>query len=85
LQRSQLYAKVLFYRNLQQAGTLPKLSPTKEVQVGYYHVRAINISEAIAIAKENPEFAYVASASIEIRPVKLKEEATNFIYPVNEK
>ena len=28
----------------------------KDVQVGYYHIRAKDIDEAIAIAKDNPEF-----------------------------
>lgn len=54
---------------------------TKEVQVGYYHIRANSIEEAVAIAKDNPEFAYVPAATIEVRPVKIKEEETNFIYP----
>jgi hypothetical protein len=56
------------------------IDPGKEVQVGYYHIVANDIDEAVAIAKENPEFEYVSSASIEIRPVKLKEEKTEFIY-----
>jgi len=49
------------------------------VQVGYYHILANDIDEAIAIAKENPEFAYVPSATIEVRPAKMKEEKTNFV------
>jgi len=53
----------------------------KEVQVGYYHIIANDIDEAIAIAKDNPEFEYVPSASIEIRPIKTKEEQTSFVYP----
>lgn len=57
------------------------IDPNKEVQVGYYHIMARDIDEAIAIAKENPEFAYVPSASIEVRPIKMKEEQTNFVYP----
>lgn len=57
------------------------VDPSKEVKVGYYHIKAENIEEAIAIAKENPEFAFVPSASIEIRPIKVKEEQTNFVYP----
>jgi hypothetical protein len=36
------------------------IDPTKEVQVGYYHIKANDIEEAITIAKENPEFEYVA-------------------------
>src|SRR5262245_37615806 len=33
------------------------------VQVGYYHVRAESLEDAIAIAKRNPEFAYSDKAS----------------------
>ncbi len=57
------------------------LDPTKEVQVGYYHILADDLDEAISIAKMNPEFEYVASATIEVRPIKTKEEKTNFVYP----
>ena len=31
----------------------------KKIQVGYYHILAENLEEAIDIAKENPEFAYL--------------------------
>jgi hypothetical protein len=51
------------------------------VQVGYYHLLAENMDEAIALTKNNPEFEYVPSASIEIRPIKMKEEKTGFVYP----
>lgn len=57
------------------------LSSTEELQVGYYHIKARNMDEAMAIAKDNPEFAYVPSASIEIRLIKTKEEETGFVYP----
>ncbi len=57
------------------------IDPTKEVQVGYYHIRASDIDEAISIARENPEFEFVPSASIEVRPIKMKEEQTDFVYP----
>ena len=57
------------------------IDPTKEVQVGYYHILANDIDEAVAMAKENPEFEYVLSASIEVRPIKMKEEKTDFVYP----
>ncbi|HXB42624.1 MAG TPA: YciI family protein [Puia sp.] len=57
------------------------VDPTREVQVGYYHIRANDIEEAIAMAKDNPEFEFVPSASIEVRPIKTKEEQTNFVYP----
>jgi hypothetical protein len=52
-----------------------------EVQVGYYHILANDIDEAVKIAKNNPEFEYVSSASIEVRPVKTKETETGFVYP----
>ena len=61
------------------------IDPTKEVQVGYYHIRANSMEEAIAIAKDNPEFEFVPSASIEIRPIKMREEQTNFVYPTGNK
>jgi hypothetical protein len=57
------------------------VDPGKEVQVGYYHIRANDMDDAIAIAKANPEFEYVPSASIEVRPIKTKEGKTNFVYP----
>jgi len=53
----------------------------KEVQVGYYHIRANDINDAIEIAKGNPEFAYTSTARIEVRPLKTKEEVTGFAYP----
>lgn len=57
------------------------ISSDSEVQVGYYHIRANDFEEAIKIAKDNPEFEYVPSASIEVRPVKTKEAETGFVYP----
>ena len=57
------------------------INENKEVQVGYYHIRANDISEAITLAKENPEFEYSATARIEVRPIKMKEETTGFVYP----
>ena|SRR5260221_9685136 len=53
----------------------------KEIQVGYYHIMANNIDEAIAIAKGNPEFEYTPTAKVEVRPIKTKEEKTGFVYP----
>lgn len=55
---------------------------TKDVQVGYYHIRANDITEAITLAKENPEFEYSTTAKIEVRPIKMKEESTGFVYPI---
>jgi hypothetical protein len=57
----------------------------KEVQVGYYHILAEDIEEAIKIAKANPEFEYVPSATIEVRPIKIMESETGFVYPTNKK
>jgi hypothetical protein len=53
----------------------------KEVQVGYYHILAKDIDDAIAIAKANPEFEFSATAKIEVRPIKMKEQTTGFVYP----
>jgi hypothetical protein len=57
---------------------------TREVIVGYYHVIAKDLNEAIAIAKRNPEFEYGTTARIEVRPIKMKEETTSYIYPTVE-
>ena len=61
--------------------TRTKIDPNKEVQVGYYHLLADDLDQVISLAKDNPEFEYVPSASIELRPIKTKEEQTNFVYP----
>jgi hypothetical protein len=57
------------------------ISTDPETQVGYYHIFANDINEAIEIAKDNPEFAFVPSATIEVRPIKTKEDETGFVYP----
>jgi len=57
------------------------VNASKEIQVGYYHILADTIEDAITIAKGNPEFEYVAGASIEVRPIRTKEERTEYIYP----
>lgn len=54
---------------------------SKEIIVGYYHIMADSIEEAIEIAKGNPEFAYSSTARIEVRPIKTSEESTNYTYP----
>jgi hypothetical protein len=56
---------------------------TKEVQVDYYHILAKDIREAIEIAKGNPELSFSSTAKIEVRPIKAKEESTEFVYPTN--
>jgi len=57
------------------------ITTNKETQVGYYHILAEDMKEAIQIAKDNPEFEYVPSATIEVRPIKTKEIETGFVYP----
>ena len=54
---------------------------SKEIIVGYYHILAKDIDEAIDIAKGNPEFAFVKGARIEVRPIKTREESANKDYP----
>lgn len=56
-------------------------SEGSEVIVGYYHILANNLDEAITIAKGNPEFEYTKTARIEVRPIKMKEESTSYVYP----
>jgi hypothetical protein len=53
----------------------------KEVIVGYYHIYAKDMEEAVSLAKENPEFEYSTTARIEVRPIKMKEIKTGFVYP----
>lgn len=53
---------------------------SKEVIVGYYHILAKDLDEAIAIAQGNPEFAFIKGAKIEVRPIKTMEESTGFEY-----
>jgi uncharacterized protein YndB with AHSA1/START domain len=55
--------------------------PRGEVQVGYYHIKAVSLDEAVAIAKRNPEFRFSETARIEVRPIKTKEKDTGFVYP----
>ena len=54
---------------------------TDEVQVGYYHILAKDMDEAVEIAKRNPEFAFGSTARVEVRPIKTKEKETGFVYP----
>jgi len=46
---------------------------------------AEDINDAIAIAKANPEFAFGTTARVEVRPIKMKEETTSFVYPTTGK
>lgn len=54
---------------------------TKRVQVGYYHILAKDVNEAMEIAKGNPEFEFSTTARVEVRPIKTKEETTGYAYP----
>lgn len=56
-------------------------SDSNEMIVGYYHILAKDLDEAIAIAKDNPEFAFVKRAKIEVRPLKMVENSTGYSYP----
>jgi hypothetical protein len=59
-------------------------SEGKDVIIGYYHILANDFEEAVAIAKGNPEFEYTTTARIEVRPIKMKEETTAYVYPKGE-
>lgn len=48
---------------------------------GYYHILAEDLSEAITIAKANPEFEFNEGSRLEVRPIKMSEEATAYTYP----
>jgi hypothetical protein len=54
---------------------------SEEVIAGYYHLLANDIDEATDIAKTNPEFTYFKNTRIEVRPVKMKEDQSGFVYP----
>ena len=71
--------KIIRYNN--GAWKETSFDASKDIQVGYYHILAKDLDEAIKLAKGNPEFEYTPSASIEVRPIKMKEEKTGFEYP----
>src|SRR5262249_38504627 len=52
-----------------------------EVIVGYYHIMANDMQHAVTIAKGNPELAFTTTARVEVRPIKTKEAATQYVYP----
>ena len=52
-----------------------------EVIGGYYHILANDLDDALEIAKANPEFEFNEGTKIEVRPIKMKEETTGFVYP----
>jgi hypothetical protein len=49
-----------------------------------YIVFAGDLDEAIKIAKANPEFEFNEGTCLEVRPVKMKEKATDDVYPTSE-
>lgn len=53
----------------------------EDVIGGYYHILAKDLEEAIQIARRNPAFQFPTGTRIEVRPVKMKEDATGFEYP----
>jgi hypothetical protein len=57
------------------------LEDQEEVIVGYYHIQANDMKEAVKLAKGNPEFSFTPSARVECRPLKTKEKETGFHYP----
>lgn len=61
--------------------TIEPLHASDEMQVGYYHIRAESLNDAIEIAKGNPEFEFSPTARVEVRPLKAEEERTGFVYP----
>jgi hypothetical protein len=63
------------------AWSVDPLNTADEIQVGYYHIVADTLDQAVEIAKKNPEFEYSTTARVEIRPLKEVEEDTGFAYP----
>ena len=39
------------------------------------------MEDAVAMAKNNPEFVFRPSAKIEVHPVKTGEESAGYLYP----
>ena len=54
-----------------------------QIQVGYYHIVAKDMDEAVAIAKRNPELTFVKNAKVHVRPIKTSEETTKYVYPTH--
>jgi hypothetical protein len=52
-----------------------------DVIVGYYHIVAEDLAEAVSLAQGNPEFSFTSTARVEVRPIKGTERATGFVYP----
>jgi hypothetical protein len=56
----------------------------REVDAGYYQIRADDLDDAVAIAKRNPEFTFRPAAKIQVRAIKTDEETTGYVYPSGE-
>ena len=54
---------------------------SEDTDAGYYHIRAVDLDDAIVLAKQNPEFMYRSSAKIEIHSIKTEEKTTGYVYP----
>lgn len=70
----------ILYRHAGEFKTI-SYDELREIWVGYYHILANDLDQALALAQENPEFEYGTTATIEVRPVKVMEECTGFYYP----
>jgi hypothetical protein len=71
--------EILSYSN--GGWTKTPFNESKEVIGGYYHILAESLDEAISTAMKNPEFEYNPGTRIEVRPIKMKEDVTGFVYP----
>ena len=78
-----IHEGVLLSRNPSGWEAIP-FNEHNEILVGYYHILADSLEEAIEIAKGNPEFTYTTTARVEVRPLKMKEESTGYVYPNND-
>lgn len=89
--RLKMQGKLIAAQPIERAGTILsrpgnewKEAPFHEhaeLIGGFYHILAANLAEAIDIAKANPEFEFNPGTRIEIRPLKMKEETTGYLYP----
>ena len=80
----QFEGKLIAYQSLLREGiklsktnnewVILPLDPALESVIAYYHIFAQDMDEAIAIAKRSPEFEYIPTAIMEIRPVKMRGE-----------
>jgi hypothetical protein len=71
----------LVLKKAEKGWTEKDIATDIETQVGYDHILAFDFDDSIKIAKDNPEFEYIPSATIEVRPIKTKELETGYVYP----